>query len=143
MTRPVFFLGLLFGGLCGGRPGGVASDTFIRGFGTFASPDGKKTIEVTRLEKSLVDFKVLEAAGGKILVSEYVGSDAMRWFLWWETPDRLWGYGSDIGYFKCFDFTASGVKTTSIQRGAEVPQEVWNNLPSSMQRRMKVRPPVK
>lgn len=143
MTRSVFLSALLFSGLRGCRPGGTASDTFIRRFGTFASPDGRKAVEVTRREKSLVDFKVVEVASGKALASDYVGSDAMRWFLWWETSDRLWGYGSDIGYFKCFDFTALGVKTTTIERGMEVPEEVWNNLPSSMQRRMKVRPPEK
>ena len=141
MTRSVFLFVLLFSGLRGCRPGGTVSDPFIRRFGTFASPDGKKTIEVTRREKSLVDFNVLDSANGKTLAKDYVGSDAMRWFLWWETPDRLWGYGSDIGYFKCFDFTALGVKITGIERGTEIPQEVWDNLPSSMQRRMKVRPP--
>jgi hypothetical protein len=139
MTRSVFYFALLFGGLCGCRPGGVSSDNFIRRFGTFVSPDGTKKAEVTRREKSLVDFKVFETGSGKTLASDYVGSDAMRWFLWWETPDRLWGYGSDIGYFNCFEFTASGVKKTSIQSGMEVPQEVWDNLPSTMQRRMKVR----
>lgn len=143
MTRSVFFFVLLFGGLFGCRPNSFASDNFIRRFGAFVSPDGKRTVEVTRREISLVDFKVLEAASGNEMVTDYVGSNAMRWFLWWETPDRLWGYGSDIGYFKSFEFTASGVKTTSIQSGMEVPQEVWDNLPSTMQRRMKVRPAKK
>ena len=143
MTRSVFCFVLLFGGLCGCRPNSFASDHFIRRFGAFVSPDGKRTVEVTRREISLVDFKVLEASSGKELVSDYVGSDAMRWFLWWETPDRLWGYGSDIGYFKCFEFTASGVKKNRVQSGTEIPQEVWDNLPSTMQDRMKVRPPKK
>ena len=40
------------------------------------------TVEVVRREKSLVDFKVLDATTGKQVVKDYVGSDAMRWFLW-------------------------------------------------------------
>ena len=114
-------------------------DGFIRSFGASLSPDRKKKVEVIRREKSLVDFKVLDAATGKQLVKDYVGSDAMRWFLWWETPDRLWGYGSDIGYFKRFDFTATGVSQTGIQSGTEVPQEVWDNLPNFMQKRVKAK----
>lgn len=82
------------------------------------------TVEVVRREKSLVDFQVLDATSGKQAVKDYVGSDAMRWFLWWETPDRLWGYGSDIGYFKCFDFTDSGACPGLIYDGMDVPQKL-------------------
>jgi len=139
MTRLILLFALLCGGLCGCGPRGAGGDSYIRRFGSIVSPDGKKKIEVTRREKSLVDFKVVDAGSGKALVKDYMGSDAMRWFLWWETPDLLWGYGSDIGYFKLFEFTASGVRETRVQSGMEVPQEVWGNLPNVMQKRMKAR----
>lgn len=85
-----------------------SSASMVRRFGTYASPDGTKQLIVTRREKSLVDFKVVDRASGKELVADYIGSDAMRWFLYWETPSRLWGYGSDIGYFKMFEFLPAG-----------------------------------
>jgi|APTNR8051073442_1049403.scaffolds.fasta_scaffold97597_2 hypothetical protein len=141
MSRSCFILALASLVVVGCGRHAPASDGFIHRFGSFSSPDGKRTVEVVRREKSLVDFKVLDATTGKQVVKDYVGSDAMRWFLWWETPDRLWGYGSDIGYFKCFDFTATGVNQTDIQNGTEVPQEVWDNLPSIMQERVKARAP--
>lgn len=141
MTRSAFLALLSFGGLRSCMGPAKSEDRFVRKFGNFVSPDGKRRIEVIRRSKSLVDFKVLDVASGKELVNDYVGSDVMRWFLYWETPDILWGYGSDIGYFKCFEFTSGGVKETEIRSGAEVPQEVWDNLPSTMQKHIKPREP--
>lgn len=141
VTRAAFLALFSFGSLRSCFSSSKNAGNFIRGFGTFASPYGKKKIEVTRRQKSLVDFKVLDVASGKELVKDYVGSDVMRWFLFWETPDVLWGYGSDIGYFKCFEFTTAGVKETKVQAGMEVPQEVWDNLPNVMQKRVKSRQP--
>lgn len=124
---------------CDGRTSaGTAGSSLVRTFGSTASPDGSKRLEVTRREKSLVDFKVVDSASGKELVSDYIGSDAMRWFLHWETPSRLWGYGSDIGYFKVFDFAADGSVTQKVvDDSSPVPQAVWENLPSSLQRKFK------
>ncbi|MBL9181710.1 MAG: hypothetical protein JNN17_06190 [Verrucomicrobiaceae bacterium] len=113
-----------------GAPSGM-----IRDFGAYSSPSGSFAIEVTRREKSLVDFTVSEKATGKQLVSDYVGSDAMRWFLWWETPTKLWGYGSDIGYFKFFDFSVTPVRMSAVTDQITIPQTVWEHLPTSLQKR--------
>jgi hypothetical protein len=96
------------------------------------------TVEVTRREKSLVDFAVVDVSTGTRLVSEYVGSHAMRWFLWWETPSRLWGYGSDIGYFKVFDFASKKATTTEVTTAMPIPQVVMEHLPTSLQDRYRV-----
>jgi hypothetical protein len=141
MKRAFFLKSLTCVLLVSGGSNAFAADDAIRRFGTFVSPDGKKQVVVTRRSVSLVDFKVLDSATGKELVKEYVGSDAMHWFLWWENPNRLWGYGSDIGYFKCFDFDAiGGIKETRIQGGIgmKVPKQVWDRLPSTMQKRVDV-----
>ena len=141
MKRQLFLKSLACTVLVGGGWNASAADDAIRRFGTFVSPDGKKQVLVTRRSVSLVDFKVIDSATSKELVKDYVGSDAMRWFLWWETPNRLWGYGSDIGYFKCFDFDAVGrVKETLIKGGTgmKVPKQVWDRLPSTMQKRVDV-----
>jgi hypothetical protein len=122
---------------CNGRSS--SSSPVVREFGSSTSPDGSKKLEVTRREKSLVDFKVLESTAGKQLVSDYIGSDAMRWFLYWETSARLWGYGSDIGYFKLFEFKPDGTVTeTSVNEKMSLPPIVWENLPSSLQRKYKM-----
>jgi len=112
--------------------------SLVQRFGTFPAPDPGRRLVVTRREKSLVDFRVVSTATGKQLVSDYIGSDAMRWFLYWETPWRLWGYGSDIGYFKVFDFRPDGtVAQTEVTATMTIPQVVWSNLPSSLQRQYK------
>ncbi|WP_395753651.1 hypothetical protein [Prosthecobacter sp.] len=117
----------------------IAAAQLVNGFGTFLSPDSKRKIVVTRRSVSLVDFQVFDVASGKELANDYVGSDAMRWFLWWETPGRLWGYGSDIGYFKLFEFRADGsVMTTRIKPQMAVPKFVHDNLPSSLKKRYQV-----
>lgn len=116
-----------------------ATPDMVTSFGTTFSPDATKKLVVTRQEVSLVDFQVLDARSGKELVKDYIGSDAMRWFLHWETPTRLWGYGSDIGYFKLFEFQADGtVKTTRVNEQTPVPRIVWDNLPSVIQERHKM-----
>ena len=96
------------------------------------------TVKVTHREKSLVDFAVVDTSTRKSLVTDYIGSDAMRWFLWWETPSRLWGYGSDIGYFKVIDFASGRATTSSVSESMLLPQFVWDHLPSTLQGRYRV-----
>jgi hypothetical protein len=110
----------------------------VRSFGSSVSPDGSKRIEVTRREKSLVDFEVIDSKSGKRLTSDHIGSDAMRWFLYWETSTKLWGYGSDVGYFKLFEFKPDGtVSATIVESTIPVPSIVWQNLPSALQKKQK------
>ena len=110
-------------------------------FGTFPAPDPGRQVVVTRREKSLVYFKVVSTTTGKELVADYIGSDAMRWLLYWETPSRLWGYASDIGYFRVFDFRPDGtVAQTEVTATMTIPQVVWSNLPSSLQKQYKAEP---
>ncbi len=115
------------------RPGPL-----VRGFGSSMSPDGTKRLEVTRRDKDLVDFEVLDSASGKKLASDSIGWSAMRWFLYWENSSKLWGYGSDIGYFKLFEFRPDGtVAESEVDETKPVPPVVWDNLPSSLQRKYK------
>jgi len=115
------------------RPGPL-----IRGFGSSLSPDGTKRLEVTRRDKDLVDFEVLDSASGKKLASDSIGWSAMRWFLYWENSSKLWGYGSDIGYFKVFEFRRDGtVAESELDEAKPVPPVVWDNLPSSLQQKYK------
>lgn len=88
LTR-FFISGLIIGSLVLSHQ--AAASDIVRSFGTFVSPDSTKKIVVTRRSVSLVDFQVFDAATGKELAKDYVGSDAMRWFLQWESPTRLWG----------------------------------------------------
>ena len=115
------------------RPGPL-----VRGFGSSMSPDGTKRLEVTRRDKDLVDFAVFDSATGKKLASDSIGWSAMRWFLYWENSSELWGYGSDIGYFKVFEFRRDGtVAESEVDETKPVPPVVWDNLPSSLQQKYK------
>ena len=110
----------------------------VREFGASTSPDGAKRLEVTRRDKDLVDFEVIDSASGKKLASDSIGWSAMRWFLCWENSSKLWGYGSDIGYFKLFEFRPDGtVGESEVDEKKPVPSVVWDNLPSSLQRKYK------
>lgn len=114
----------------------------IHSFGTFISPDATKKVIVSRRSATLVDFQVFNAANDKELAKDYIGSDVMRWFLYWESHTLLWGYGSDIGYFKLFEFRADGTtKIKPINDQVPIPQTVWDNLPSVLQKRYKVAAP--
>lgn len=107
-------------------------------FGTFTTPDPGKQLVVTRREKSLIDFKVVSTTTGKPLAAGYIGSDAMRWFLYWESSSRLWFYGSDTGFFKVLDFRPDGtVAQAEVTEAMTIPHVVWCKLPSSMQQRYK------
>ena len=131
----VLLLSLLFIAGCNGR---ASSSGLVRSIGSSTSPDGSKKLEVTKREKSLVDFEVIDSASGKRLTSDHIGSDAMRWFLYWETSTRLWGYGSDVGYFKLFEFKPDGtIAETTVDSAMAVPPLVWDNLPSSLQKKQK------
>lgn len=133
----VLLLPLLFVAGCNGRSS--SSSPVVRGFGVSLSPDGTKRLEVNRRDKDLVDFEVLDSASGKKLASDSIGWAAMRWFLHWETSARLWGYGSDVGYFKLFEFKPDGtVAETEVDETMAVPSVVWENLPSSLQRKYAV-----
>lgn len=110
----------------------------MRSFGSFVSPDGSKKLEVTKREKSLVDFEVIDSASGKRLAGDYIGSASMRWFLYWETSTTLWAYGSDVGYFKRFEFNLDGtIAEASVESSMAVPPIVWENLPSTLRKKQK------
>jgi hypothetical protein len=109
-------------------------DGTVREFGRFDSPDKSKMLEVTRRERSIVDFRVLEVSSGEIRASGTIGSDAMRWLLFWETPNILWAYGSDTGYFMRFEFRADGTtEELDVDATVPIPQAIWDNLPSVLQ----------
>ena len=108
------------------KPAGMVNQ-----FGVSSSPDSTMRVEVTRREKSLVDFRIIESSSGKILAEDHLGSDFSRWFLYWETPTKLWGWGSDFGYFKVFDFSSKQpVIGRKVTKDMLIPADVWNNMPS-------------
>lgn len=112
----------------------IKSGSLIKDFGSFVSPDGTKELKVLRRDTDIVDFEVLDSKSEKKLVSDSVGWSGMRWFLYWENSSRLWGYGSDIGYFKRFEFKSDGTVTeTRADDMKSVPTAVWEGLPSALQ----------
>lgn len=116
------------------------SSGLIQTFGSFPSPSGSLVLTVERREKSLVDFHVASASGGTPLFSSNrIGSDAMRWFLYWENDRVLWAYGSDAGYFARIDFPASSKPIESpVAIGSTLPHPVWEALSTSAREKYKV-----
>ena len=128
---------LIFLVVCG--QASPSKDPFVTSFGSFLSPDGTKRLEVTRRKQSIVDFsgdvdfEVFDSASGKKLASDSIGWAGMRWCLCWENSSRLWGYGSDIQYFKLFEFKSDGtVGESGIDKTIHVPPAVWKFLPASL-----------
>lgn len=106
----------------------------IETFGTFPSPSGALLLTVSRKEKSLVEFHVSPSSGGTPLFkSNRIGSDAMRWFLYWESDTCLWAYGSDAGHFARIDFGTSAPVENPVPVGSTVPRPVWDALSASAQ----------
>lgn len=140
IMRHTLLILLAFLFVCGCN-GSTNSRAVVRSYGSSVSPDRSKKLVVTRREKSLVDFEVFDSASGKLLISDHIGSEAMRWFPYWESSTRLWGYGSDVGCFKLFDFKPDGtISETSVEPKMAVPPIVWENLPSSLQKKQKAQP---
>lgn len=110
----------------------------IGSFGVYPSPDQRYSVEVKRREKSLVDFSVVDVKAGKSIANGSIGSDAMRWFLYWDASGRLWAYGSDLGYFKVFDFREEKVLAREVTPEMVVPKPIWDSLPYRLKRVQKV-----
>jgi len=113
----------------------------IQTFGSFPSPSGSLVLTVERREKSLVDFHVSSTSGSAPLFSSNrIGTDAMRWFLFWENDRVLWVYGSDVGYFARIDFPASSKPIENpVAIGSTVPHPVWEALSTSAREKYKVK----
>lgn len=114
----------------------------IRTFGTHPSPSGSLVLRVVRKEQSLVEIQVSLSAGGTpLFTSDRIGSDAMRWFLYWESDTSLWAYGSDAGYFTRIDFTVSSTPVENpVSVGSALPRLVWEALSSSVQEKYRIAP---
>lgn len=108
----------------------------VETFGTFSAPDGGLKLVVTKHEKSLVRYQVVTASGELVNGPTQIGSDMMRWFFFWESPDILWAYGADYPYFERLEFVRGngvpGVKVTKIEKKHALPREVWNELSPSV-----------
>jgi len=134
----------LAGAGCNRAPsGGVAGGTgLIDRFGSYPLAGSPLELEISKREASLVDFKVTRGPKGPVLLSDNLGSDAMRWFMVWEAPDVLWVHGSDTGYFKRFEFPAgvSSPVVTVVSKGMPVPARVRQALPERMRTSHPLRP---
>lgn len=117
------------------------SSGLIQTFGTFPSPSGSLVLTVARREKSLVDFHVAPASrGAPLFSSNRIGTDAMRWFLYWENDHVLWAYGADAGYFVRIEFPNSSTPVeTPIRVGSVLPRPVWEALSESAREKYKVK----
>ena len=137
MTRVLWLLLLVLCGIgslggCRGRaslPPGMA-----RTWGSYPAPGGTLTLTITRRDKSLVDYSVANAAPGlPVIFSDHLGSDAMRWFIYWENSTRLWAYGADLAYFKRVDFPPGGAPVaTAVKKKDVLPKAVWAALSESV-----------
>jgi len=118
-----------------------SSSGLIQTYGTFPSPSGSLVLTMERREKSLVDFKVAApGATTPLFASDRIGSDAMRWFLYWESDRVLWAYGSDAGYFARIDFPTSSTPTENpVAIGSPVPRPVWEALSTSAREKYNVK----
>ncbi|MBN2578914.1 MAG: hypothetical protein JXB10_07980 [Pirellulales bacterium] len=125
---PFILLTIITG--CVRAPSGI-----IDRFGTFASPDQRFALVISKKEKSIVAFTVSSANNGRILYSDRIGSDAQRWCFYWDEQGRLWAYSSDTGYFRVITFRPDGtVSKSEVDKNTQIPKPVYEFLPSSMKR---------
>ena len=120
--------GLLLAFLAGCDTG---SSGLITRFGEYPSPNKNYILKVERRETSLVAGSVL-AADGKILVSETIGSDAMRWCFYWTPQGELWAYSSDTGLFKAINFRDTQSQARKVTPNERIPEPLYDFLPGSL-----------
>jgi hypothetical protein len=65
--------------------------------GAYPSRSGHHTLDVHVDANRIVRYSVRNKSG--TLFADDLGSDAMRWCLFWDVDERLWAYSSDIGFF--------------------------------------------
>jgi hypothetical protein len=110
----------------------------ITRFGEYRSPDGRATLTISRREKALVHFSIRPDGGVAPSIADVIGSDAMRWCLYWGASGDLWAYSSDTGYFSRIEAASSSNPTAhEVTQGSEVPQVIYHFLPSSIRGRWK------
>ena len=107
-----------------------SSGLIIR-FGEYPSPNKKYILKVERRETSLVAGSVL-AADGNVLVSETIGSDAMRWCFYWTPQGELWAYSSDTGLLKAINFTDTQSHAREVKSNERIPEPLYDFLPGSL-----------
>ncbi len=109
------------------------SSGVIQQFGTYASPDKRLSLVISKQESSIVAFTVSSASDGRALHSDRIGSDAQRWCFYWDEQGRLWAYSSDTGYFSVFAIQPDGtVLKSEVDKSTQMPKPVYEFLPSSL-----------
>ncbi len=127
---------------CNRAPVGKGSGTgVIKRFGSYPLAGSSLELEISKRGASLVDFKVTDGPRGPAILSDSLGSDAMRWFIVWDPSGVLWVYGSDTGYFKRFEFPPGAAPVTlEVPKGMPLPGQVRSELPGSLRARHPLRP---
>ena len=114
------------------------SGALLNRFGSLESPDGTLTVDAHRKSVSVVDYFVLDAMSGVTLATGGGFSNAQRWFLFFDSTNRLWVYNSDIGGFgywqRLDETTMEFVDVGNDTAKSDVPIPVVKNLPSSIKR---------
>lgn len=107
--------------------------------GIFNSKTGKYKLAVEINNDSIVHYKVIENNREKTLFSENAGSLYQKWYLVWDSRDRLWVHSSDIGSVVWFKNSKGvWVKKRIVKDDGlfkEMPRIFKDNLPVTLKRR--------
>ena len=109
----------------------------LRSSGELESKDGKYIAEIKTID-DIVHIKIREVTSGDILIQGKSGNVFHRWYLCWDSQDRLWNWNSDIGgdVFEMKDGDWIRINNPDY---TEAPASFIDELPSSMKRTLETK----
>lgn len=88
----------------------------------------------------LIDYYVLSTKKDTLLKAPYSFNDFHNWMMYWDKHDMLWVHSSDIGSSIWIKDSLNKYKPYDILHDSIpihlMPEEIYNNLPSSIQERV-------
>ncbi len=107
--------------------------------GTYYIERNEYVISVSKDDKLMLHYSVLNEHGDKIIKSVEHASVVHRWCVFWDEENTLWVWSSDIGGFfweknKTGKYEQNEVKST--EHFNKMPIEVFSFLPSSLRKKL-------
>ena len=114
------------------------NEGLIRRTGTYTvgTGPGERLLKIWSKDNGVIYFALSDPGSGATLVSEQLGSDFHRWFLYYHNNRDLWVHSSDIGsyVYALNDAGYNRVLLNEAVREQPIPEVFKENLPSSLRR---------
>jgi hypothetical protein len=139
MKTMIFFFALIFLlGFTGygKEPIKLKYPSLIFQAGTLASKDGTLIAKVETTD-DIVHIFIVDKKTNKILIQAISGNVFHRWYLSWDTNNKLWNWNSDIGG-DLFEIKEGKWIRNKTPNYKEAPKAFQDDLPSTVKKKLKI-----